>query len=105
MSIKAMNWAWELAELPLRESMVLLALADAANDDGLCWPSQDTLAMKARSSTRSVKRAISMLKDADLIEVIPQSSVNGRRANLYRVCVGVEYSAESRQRAKLALSG
>ena len=104
MSIKAMTWAWELAELPLRESMVLLALADAANDDGLCWPSQETLALKARSSTRSVKRAIAILKEAELIEVIPRSSIGGRKANLYRVCVGVEYSAESRQRAKLALS-
>lgn len=44
MSIKAMTWAWGLAELPLRESMVLLALADAANDEGVCWPSQEVLA-------------------------------------------------------------
>ncbi len=46
MSIKAMTWAWGLAELPLRESMVLLALADNANDEGYCWPSQEVGCVK-----------------------------------------------------------
>ena len=66
MSIKAMTWAWSLEKLPLKESMVLLALADQANDEGLCWPSQETLAKKSRGSVRSVKRAIKFLRDVGL---------------------------------------
>lgn len=107
MSIQAMTWVWGLEALDTSQAMVLLALADAANDDGFaCWPSQETLARKSRMSVRSVKRHIATLRDAGLIDVETQSSTRGRRANLYRLHVGVEpdFSALSRQRAKLAPS-
>ena len=107
MSILAMTWAWGLEALDTSQAMVLLALADAANDDGFaCWPSQETLARKSRMSVRSVKRHIATLRDVGLIDVETQSSTRGRRANLYRLHVGVEpdFSALSRQRAKLAPS-
>lgn len=107
MSIQAMTWAWGLEALDTSQAMVLLALADAANDDGFaCWPSQETLARKSRMSVRSVKRHIATLRDAGLIDVETQSSTRGRRANLYRLHVGaeVDLSAVSRQRAKLAPS-
>lgn len=107
MSIQAMTWAWGLEALDTSQAMVLLALADAANDDGFaCWPSQETLARKSRMSVRSVKRHIATLRDAGLIDVETQSSTRGRRANLYRLHVGAEadLSAVSRQRAKLAHS-
>lgn len=107
MSIQAMTWAWGLEALDTSQAMVLLALADAANDDGFaCWPSQETLARKSRMSVRSVKRHIATLRDAGLIDVETQSSTRGRRANLYRLHVGAEadLSAVSRQRAKLAPS-
>lgn len=107
MSIQAMTWAWGLEALDTSQAMVLLALADAANDDGFaCWPSQETLARKSRMSVRSVKRHIATLRDAGLIDVETQSSTRGRRANLYRLHVGAEpdLSAVSCQRAKLAPS-
>ncbi|PKY66264.1 hypothetical protein CYJ25_04610, partial [Schaalia turicensis] len=70
MSIQAMTWAWGLEALDTSQVMVLLALADAANDDGFaCWPSQETLARKSRMSVRSVKRHIATLRDAGLIDV------------------------------------
>lgn len=107
MSIQAMTWVWGLEALDTSQAMVLLALADAANDDGFaCWPSQETLARKSRMSVRSVKRHIATLRDAGLIDVETQSSTRGRRANLYRLHVGAEadLSAVSHQRAKLAPS-
>lgn len=119
MSIKAMTWAWGLAELPLRESMVLLALADNANDEGYCWPSQETIAVKSRGSVRTVKRAVAFLQDAGLVEVQRRGSQSGRRSNMYRLLVGVDYvpvesgegvvedaefSLGNKQRANLALS-
>lgn len=107
MSIQAMTWVWGLEGLDTSQTMVLLALADAANDDGFaCWPSQETLARKSRMSVRSVKRHIATLRDAGLIDVEMQSSTRGRMANLYRLHVGAErdFSALSRQRANLAPS-
>ncbi len=107
MSIQAMTWVWGLEGLDTSQTMVLLALADAANDDGFaCWPSQETLARKSRMSVRSVKRHIATLRDAGLIDVEMQSSTRGRMTNLYRLHVGAErdFSALSRQRVKLAPS-
>lgn len=107
MSIQAMTWVWGLEGLDTSQTMVLLTLADAANDDGFaCWPSQETLARKSRMSVRSVKRHIATLRDAGLIDVEMQSSTHGRMTNLYRLHVGAErdFSALSRQRAKLAPS-
>lgn len=103
MSIRAMTWAWSLEKLPLKESMVLLALADQANDEGLCWPSQETLARKSRGSVRSVKRAIKFLRDAGLVETIIRATPAGRKSNYYRVMIGAEFSASGQQRANLAL--
>ena len=53
MSILAMTWAWGLMDLDQSQTLVLLALADAANDDGVCWPSQAELGRKARLKDRA----------------------------------------------------
>lgn len=60
MSIKLMTSAWEV-NLPDSEKLVLLALADWANDDGACWPSMAKLATKCSKSDRTVQTAIKAL--------------------------------------------
>ncbi len=52
---------WKSA-LPMTEKMVLLCLADFANDRGECWPSVDTIAGKCSCSDRTVQKAIKNLK-------------------------------------------
>ena len=86
-----MTWAWALRDLGQAETLVLLALADAADDDGLCWPSQAVLARKARISERSARRHIEFLREAGLVDVETRSSLKGRRSNLYRLNVGADY--------------
>ena len=53
MSVKLMSRAWEMG-LPMGQKMLLLALCDHANDDGLCYPAQDKLAIKCSMSKRAV---------------------------------------------------
>ena len=105
MSVRAMTWVWGLEELPQKETLVLLALADQANDEGLCWPRLDTLAPKSRMSVRSVKRAVAFLRRAGLVETTIRSSQEGRRGNVYRLMVGAEYCPSDLQRANLAPCG
>lgn len=57
MSIKIMTAVWELS-LPDSEKLALLALADCANDEGLCWPSMATLARKCSKSDRTLQKAV-----------------------------------------------
>lgn len=55
-----MSLVWTV-RLPDSEKIVLLALADAANDEGLCWPSMATLSTKCSKSDRTVQAAIKSL--------------------------------------------
>ncbi|MDA8328741.1 MAG: helix-turn-helix domain-containing protein [Betaproteobacteria bacterium] len=68
MSIAAMNWVWQLRLKPSIK-FVLLALADAADDTGYCWPSIPTLAKKTSLDDRSVQRILHKLKADDLVQV------------------------------------
>jgi hypothetical protein len=52
-----MSLVWEL-ELPDSEKLVLLALADCANDEGRCWPGMAALVRKCSKSDRTVQGSI-----------------------------------------------
>lgn len=60
MSLKVMHWAWSLA-LPPTPKIVLLALADEANDDGYTFPSVAYLAQKCSLGDRTVQRVLRKL--------------------------------------------
>ena len=65
------------------ELLVLLALADWANDDGYCWPTISALAAKARLSERAVQQILGRLTATGRIR---RMSGGGRgRANRYQV--------------------
>lgn len=58
-----MSLVWSL-ELPDSQKIVLLALADCANDEGHCWPSMATLAKKCSKGERTVQGVIKELVEA-----------------------------------------
>lgn len=85
MSIVAMNWVWaqRLAPAP---KMVLLALADAADDEGVCWPSVPTLAEKCSISTRTVRRILQELSAKGLLQADARFRVDGSStSNRYKL--------------------
>lgn len=51
------------------ELLVLVALAEWANDEDECWPSHDSIAKRARVSRRQVIRLLQSLVNRGLIEV------------------------------------
>lgn len=102
MSNKAINWAWELEDLPKSPTMMLIVLADQASDEGVCWPKLETLARKTRDSVRTVQRNIKFLEDAGLIQIHTRSTQDGRLSNLYLINVGAEYSAPNKQHDKMS---
>lgn len=64
LSIKIMTRVWDDAPFTGATLLVLLALADGANDEGRCWPSVRTLTHKARCSERTTYRALDELEAA-----------------------------------------
>lgn len=66
MTVAVMTWAFKQDVRPTQK-MVLLVLADHANDNGECWPSIATIARKASMSATSVKRNLADLEKTGLI--------------------------------------
>jgi hypothetical protein len=63
MSIRLMSAVWDM-DLPAGEKIVLLALADQANDEGRqCWPSVETIMRRSGQGERTVRRALSSLEE------------------------------------------
>lgn len=62
MSIKLMSWVWENGDQKGSELLLLLALADSANDTGHCWPSIDTLSRKTRLGKRYIINLLEKLE-------------------------------------------
>lgn len=83
MSIKVMSSVWDSSEQSGSALLLLLALADFADEDGYCWPTTETLAQKIRMSMRTVLRMVEQLESAGELYVI-----HSRRNNRYIVRVG-----------------
>jgi hypothetical protein len=82
-----MTWAWAIP-LPSTPKLVLMALADIADDHGICWPSHRTLALKCTLSDRTVRRTLGKLHALKLLIVEPRTRKNGSSAsNCYRLAV------------------
>lgn len=69
---------------------VLLALADAADDTGICWPSISTLANKTCLDDRSVQRILSNVKRDGLLDVERRYRKDGApTSNRYRLTMQI----------------
>lgn len=91
MSIRCMVWAFDLlskGRVPggASTALVLLKLADRANDDGTCWPGIDTLGRDICLSRRTVERALSELVLGGLVRKITRRDSAGRDlSNVYHL--------------------
>lgn len=58
---------WEM-NLPAKDKLILLAIADCANDEGLAWPSVATIARKCGCDQRTVQRNIRNLEKLGIFD-------------------------------------
>lgn len=85
MSVKIIAEVYELSQATGGARLVLLALADFADDAGVCWPSVRAIAAKARLSQRQAIRHLRTLEE--LGELAIETPGGGRFANRYRVSI------------------
>lgn len=74
---------------PLRK-LVLIKLADNANDQGECWPSYQYIADQCEVSRRSVISHVKALESCGLIKTIHREGPKGNTSNLFRLCIPSE---------------
>lgn len=83
MSFKVTKWAWSRSESRNGARLVMLALADRADDNGFAWPSIEDLCERTKLSPRAVQKAITNLVELGELEV---ESGGGRRVrNRYTI--------------------
>lgn len=83
MSIRVMSDVLDHAPVSGSKLLVLVALANFADDDGVCWPAMSTIAAKARLAERSAQRACRDMEQAGLLEISESAGPNG--VNRYRI--------------------
>jgi len=100
MSIKLMSKIWEHPELARGKTivtkgnkevdqqnklrtlkMVLLALADMANDEGVCWPSNKTIAERSNLTTDYVRSLMGTLRANGWLSTEERFSPNGKQTS------------------------
>lgn len=84
MSVKLMAKAWDM-DIPQGQKFVLLALCDHANDDGVCYPSQDKLAQKCSMSNRAIINHIKWLEEQNIITKERRQTTQKRKSDLYQI--------------------
>lgn len=67
MSVQAITWALNVEVKSSAHKAVLIVIANYADADGFCWPSQKTVAKQAACSERTVRNVLSDLEDAGII--------------------------------------
>ena len=77
MSIRVMSWVWDNSPYEGKVLLIHLALADFANDDGVCWPNQERIAKKCRASVETVRTATRAMQGDGYLEIISESSGRG----------------------------
>ncbi|AUI88131.1 helix-turn-helix domain-containing protein [Vibrio azureus] len=68
--------------------LVLLKLADNANDNGVCWPSYEYIADMCEVSRRTVMRHIKTLEEMGLVSVSSRKGEKGNSTNVYQLHLG-----------------
>ena len=80
MSLRLISKCWDITGLHPTQKLILISLADQANDAGVCWPSIETIAKRSGISERSAQRIINGLIESGLIA---RSSRPGRSNIFY----------------------
>ncbi len=88
MSFKYMAMAAEKKTGSPTKKLILLLLADRANDSGKCYPSLDTISADCELSKSAVVRNIKLLAEMGLIEIIHRSEGNVKLSNIYVLHLG-----------------
>ncbi len=85
MSSRALNWVWDNTEIMKPgHKLLMLALAEQADEIGICWPNQERLAELCLCTDRSVRGWIAEIEKTGQLLVCRHKSSDGTNAgNLY----------------------
>lgn len=84
MSVKSLVWAWNLKIKVASHKLVLLTLADNANEQGECFPRIETIARRCGLKIRPLQKVIKKLITQGYLSIEPRHRKDGRQTtNIY----------------------
>lgn len=83
MSVQAIGWALSVKAGSTAAKCVLIALANYADANGICWPSQALVAKQTEQSIDTVQRRLKDLETQNLVSKIERKEQRGKRGGLY----------------------
>lgn len=102
MSVRVSAWAWK-QPLGGSDKLVLLALADQANDAGCCWPWQSTLAGKCGISERTLQTRLASLELGGYIARERRHRSDGARtSDLYTLKLPADFAGGPSDQAQIS---
>jgi hypothetical protein len=101
-SVRRMSAVWEYSRAKGSQLILLLAIADFADDLGVAWPAFQTLATKTRMSHRQTIRLVQSVAETGELWVINRLR---QRSNLYCVTVGLNNEEIGAARTKIKSMG
>ncbi len=97
MSVALINRVFEDEVLRPTERLVMLALADHADDSGECYPSMQRLMQRTGLTDRAIQNNVKRLVDAGYLSV--ETGGGRRQSNLYRLHLNPERRSENPERS------
>ena len=86
MSVEALSWAFQQDVTPAAKKLVLIALANRADEDGFCYPGYKRLSSQCSMARSTVILHVKALEEQGLITIYSQTRENGSdTSNLYKL--------------------
>jgi len=86
--ISLLNAIWEKDYGDPSRKLVMLCLADMANNAGVCWPSMATIAKRCSLTRSPVLRHLKALAEAGHITITHQFKDGSKTSNRYQIMQG-----------------
>ncbi|WP_371423290.1 helix-turn-helix domain-containing protein [Tardiphaga sp.] len=102
MSWQATAWAErQITGSPARK-VLLLVLANYADEDGVCWPSQETLSRGTEQSVDTVQRQLRKLEHMKILAIATRPQGRGRwPGRTYKLNMSVAENTEPQTAARI----
>lgn len=99
-------WWLDHPDLDADGFAILAALATFADEHGVCWPSQSTLAAKLKRSRPTINRILQRLDDIGLVRIEHRRGRDGSRLScLYRLRVEQDGNMTAKEAPRPAAAG
>jgi hypothetical protein len=102
-SVRWISYVWRTSPYKGDKLLIHMALADFANDDGFCFPSQRTIAKKARTSEGYVRAVIKQMVKDGFLEIVTEASGRGNTFE-YRLAYGTPETVTGKRVTEKAVS-